>query len=267
MVPAVRFGYLPDPVDKRDRTFASLLRSRPMNNIEETVDLRPFVPEILDQKDIGSCVSHGVLGAIRLRHVLDGIQNPKLGSRLITYWGARGFIGMTEWDSGSHIRDAFRFINQVGYMPEDETVNGYDIRRFRDAPTPEEQRKMYDQRDKGAGQVSYYRVFESGDARKQALQLALSNGVIPVLGTDTTQAFLDYSSGVLPKPTSGRTTGGHAVYGCGYDAESMFFANSWTRLFGEQGFMRLSWDYVLWSETRDLWCVERAPYFSHLQVN
>lgn len=263
--PQIKFGYLPDPPDMRDRTFGTLLRARPLKSPEKKVDLRPFVHNILNQKALGSCVAHGVLGAIRLRHKLSGVKSPKIGGRLHTYWGARSYIGTGEWDSGSHLRDAFRFINSFGYMPESETDNGYDISKFKSAPTPREQRLMYDQRDKGKGQVSYYRIFESGEARKEAIQIALSNGVIPVLGTETTKAFLEYKKGILgrPKPTD-QSTGGHAFYLCGYDQDCVIAANSWDDDYGEQGFMRLGWDYILWNETRDIWGVEEAPYFSHL---
>ena len=212
-------------------------------------------------------MAHAVLGAIRLKHRLSGVTHPKLGARLITYWGARGYVGNTEWDSGSHIRDAFRFLNSAGYMPEDETDHRYDISKFKLAPTPREQRLMFDQRDKGQGQVSYYRIFGSGEARKEAIQLALSNGVIPVLGTETTKAFLKYKGGILgrPQPTD-QSTGGHAFYLCGYDQDCVIGANSWDEDFGEQGFIRLGWDYILWNETRDIWGVEEAPYFSHLKA-
>lgn len=264
-VPLVKFGYLPDPVDRRDRTFSSLLRARPLRGIEEKVDFRLKVPGILDQLLLASCVSQAISGAIRLKHVLNGINKPKLCARLPIYWGARGYIGTTEWDSGSHIRDGFRFTNAAGFLPEEETVHGYDISKFREAPTPLEQRLMFDQKNSDQGDVSYYRIFESGEARKQAIQLALSNEVIPVLGTETTDAFLQYRSGVLQKPSVfDRRTGGHAVYLCGYDADSVYVPNSWGKDVGEQGFMRLSWDYIMWEETRDIWGVAEAPYYSHL---
>ena len=268
MAVPTRFGYLPDPEDIRDWKFSSfLLRAKPLKSIQETVDFRFKVPEILDQLTLGSCVAQGILGGIRLKHVLRGIQNPKLGSRLITYWGARGYIGTVGYDSGSHIRDGFRFMNHVGFMPEDETKNGYDISKFQEAPTPEEQRLMFDQKNKGQGDVSYYKIFETGEARKQAIKLALSNEVIPVLGTETTDSFLSYGRGILRRPSvQERFTGGHAFYLCGYDADCVYAANSWSNLFGENGFMRLGWDYILWDQTRDIWGIDEAPYFSHLEA-
>jgi len=260
-------GYLPDVSDSRDFRFDELLSAARLSEEPlEAVDFRGEVQRlgILSQGDLGSCVAHGGFGAIRLQQALSGIQSPLLGCRLLGYWGARALIGTQEWDSGSHIRNFFRFLNSVGYMPEDETVNGYDVTLFTEGPTPAEQRLMSDQRDKGEGQVGYYRVFESGAARVRALKQALSNHIIPVLGTETTQEFLDYEGGILKRPTSVQgTTGGHAFYLCGYDEDCAYVPNSWGRGYGEEGFLRLSWDYITWEETRDIWCVERAPYYSH----
>lgn len=266
MITSVKnFGYLPDRKDRRDRTTADLFRAVAEPTVVlSQVDWRPKVPSILDQGSIGSCAAHGALGAIRLKHVLNRAE-PILGSRLLTYWGARSIIGMQASDSGCHIRDVFRFLNKVGFMPEKDTENKYDISKFRMAPTPEEQRKMFDQRSSG-GRVSYFRIFETGSARKTALKRAMSQGAIPVLGTDTTKEFLKYKGGILKRPSAKlKSTGGHAFYLCGYDSECVYSPNSWGKSFGENGFMRLSWDYVMWSKTQDVWCVLDAPYYSGLK--
>lgn len=265
MIPA-RFGYLPDVPDSQDFRLDDLFASKAIAESLDAVDFRGEVQRlgILSQGNLGSCVAHGGFGAMRLQQALSGIPQPLLGCRLLGYWGARALIGTQEWDSGSHIRNFFRFLNSVGYMPENETVNRYDTKCFTEGPTPVEQRLMADQRDKGEGQVRYYRVFDTGNARIRALKTALSNNIIPVLGTDTTQQFLDYREGILGRPTENqRTTGGHAFYLCGYDADCAYVANSWGRQYGEEGFVRLDWDYITWEETRDIWCVERAPYYSH----
>lgn len=267
-IPSSNFGYLPDPVDVRDWSYSEKrLSQQPQHTIVEALDWRQKVPEILWQKSLGSCVAHGVLGAFRLRHVLDGIKNPKLGNRLHMYAGLRSYIGTLDWDSGGHNRDAFRWANAVGFMPEDETKNGYDISKFTELPTPQEQHRMHDQRNKLQGQVNYYRIWERGEARTPVLKQAMSAGGIPVLGTATTEAFLKYSGGILRKPATGtRQTGGHAFYLCGYTPDYVIFANSWDVDWGLSGFGYLGWDWVEWEETRDIWIVQEVPYYSHLEA-
>lgn len=267
-VPAVVFGYSPDPVDKRDWSYSGKFltsRTESQLTIVEKLDWRSSVVAILDQEQLGSCVANAVFGAIRLKHTFDGIKDPKLGNRLHVYAGARAYIGMKEWDSGSNIRDAFRFINSVGFMPEDETDNGYDINKYTDLPTPREMRIMYDQKNKLEGQVVYYRVTEKGKNRIDTLKQAMSQGGVPVLGTATTRDFLRYKEGILSKPDSvERRTGGHAFYLCGYTPDYAIMANSWNVDWGIDGFGYIGWDWLGWDETRDIWIVQKAPYYSHL---
>jgi hypothetical protein len=264
-VPSRSFGYLPDPLDKRDRTFTALLRTPMVRSAPEaSVNYRDQIQSILSQGDLASCTAQSVMGAIRLKHALDGVVSPLLGNRLHAYWGTRTYIGTQDWDSGGHIRDTFRFINAFGYMPEVDTVHGHDLRRYKVAPSLLEQQKMFDQRDKSDGQVEYYRIYETGDARVSAIQRALSNRMPVVFGTQTTQEFLDYRKGYLKVPDSRqRFLGGHALYGCGYTSEGLVCPNSWDDDVGDDGFIRLSWDYVKWFETRDIWAIARAPYFSN----
>lgn len=263
-VPPVSFGYLPDSLDQRDWRFDDLVKATSMAAVQEVVDLRQYIPGILNQLNLGSCVAHGIFGAIRLKHVLDGVKDPLLGNRLHAYGGARSYNGTFDWDSGCHIRDGFRFIGGVGYMPEVETKYGYDISKYKSMPTPQEQRIMYDQKNKQEGEVEYYRIWEQEQDRVDAIKLALSNNAIPVLGTATTYDFLRYKSGVLPKPKdTARQTGGHAFYLCGYTEDYAIAANSWGDDVGVAGYWYLGWDYIRWRETRDIWAVAKAPYYSH----
>lgn len=263
-IPARKFGYMSDPLDKRDRTIAALFRSSGLRGApQESVNYRSNVVAILNQGDLASCTAQSVMGALRLKHSLDGIVEPLLGNRLHAYWGTRSYIATIDWDSGGHIRDTFKFINGYGYMPELETVHGHDLKSYKEAPSLIEQQKMFDQRDKSDGQVEYYRIYERGEDRVNAIKRVLSNRMPVVFGTQTTQQFLDYRQGYLKLPGSrDRFLGGHAMYACGYTKDGLVCPNSWDDDFGDQGFIRLSWDYVKWEETQDIWAIEKAPYFS-----
>ena len=265
-VPSRKFGYVPDPLDKRDRTLSGLLRTNIVRgSLPESVSYRSNVVAILNQGELASCTAQSVMGALRLKHSLEGVVAPLLGDRRITYWGTRSYLGTTEWDSGGHIRDTFRFINGFGYMPEIETHNGHDPKQYKVPPTPLEQQKMFDQRDKADVQVEYYRIYEQGDDRVTAIKRALASRMPVVFGTQTTQKFLDYKQGYLKLPGSReRLLGGHAMYACGYTSEGIICPNSWDDDFGDQGYIRLSWDYLKWEETQDIWAIDKAPYFSSL---
>jgi hypothetical protein len=263
--PSRKFGYIQDPVDKRDRAFTALFRTSLVRGASAaSVSFRDQVDSVLSQGELASCTAQSVMGALRLKHALDGVKTPVIGNRLHAYWGTRTYIGTNEWDSGGHIRDTFRFINAFGYMPEQDTINGHDPKSFRTPPSTLEQQKMFDQRDKADGQVEYYRIYEQGDDRVNAIKRALSNRMPVVFGTQTTQEFLDYKQGYLKVPGSRqRLLGGHAMYVCGYTSEGIVIPNSWDTDYGDNGFLRLSWDYVKWEETQDIWAVSKAPYFSN----
>jgi len=259
-------GYLPDPEKKSheppDWQMARLMQARPFSAPLEAVDYSHNVQGVFNQGRLGSCTAQAIHGALMCKQNMDGIPTPKVGDRRTTYWGARAYIETTEEDSGAHLRDGFRFINVAGFQPEEESALGYDISKFMEEPTDEEKSRMYDQMNKGQGQVKYYRITESSASRQFALRMAMTNKGIPVLGTDTTMDFLRYSGGILPKPAEDATrTGGHAFYLCGYTPDYVIGVNSWGIGWGESGFMRLSWDYIKWHRTRDIWIVDKAPYF------
>lgn len=256
-------GYLQDHPDRRDYRFSEFTRYRKLAPPPSHVDYTHAIQSVLDQQQLGSCVSNAGFGAIRLKHALDGIQDPLLGNRLHGYWGARAYDKNIHWDAGSRIRNFFRFVNSVGFMPEEETEHGYDILKFQEGPSRAEQRRMFDQKDKG--DVRYYRIDETGRHRKEQIMLALSNGAPVVFGTDINQKFLEHRGGNLIKDFSGPSVGGHAMYGAGYNPEALITVNSWGKHWGKDGLCAMSWDYILWENTRDIWAVSQAPYYSEFK--
>ena len=258
-------GYIKDEPSDRDILFRTLLEDGSFGvSVREKVDLRGDVPNILDQEQLGSCVAHGGFGAIRMKHVLDGITDPKLGNRLHGYWGARAYSGWENRDSGSHIRNFFRFVNKHGFMPEEETEHGYDIETFKEAPSRSEMNRMYDQKNKLKGQVRYSRINEAGESRKEAMKLAMANKGVIEMGVGVTQRFMDHrGEGALAAPLDGeRILGGHAFYLAGYNDLGVWKVSSWGDGWGQRGIGLLSWDYVLWEDSPDIWVVDEAPYYS-----
>lgn len=254
-------GYLPDAPSDQDFLFRSYAKYRNLGSVPEVVDHRDTVT-ILDQFNLGACVSNAGFGAIQSKHRLSGISNPKLGNRLHGYWGARGYDKNLDWDAGSKIRNFFRFINAAGFMPEEATDDKYDISKFKEGPSNREQSIMFDQKDKMLGDVRYYRLDGEKYCRKDSIKIALANKAPIVFGTLVNEAFLDYSGKDTLRDFSGPHVGGHALYLCGYEREGAWAANSWSTDWGDNGFALISWDYLLWAESRDFWAVERAPYYS-----
>lgn len=255
-------GYLQDNPDRRDFRFGEFTQYRKLAPPPAQVDYTHAIQGVLDQGQIGSCVANAGFGAVRLKHALDGISAPLLGNRLHGYWGARGYDDNIDWDAGSRIRNFFRFINAAGFMPEEQTEHGYDVLTFKERPSLAEMRRMFDQKDKG--DVRYYRIDEVGRGRKEQIMLALSNGAPVVFGTEINQQFIEHRGGGLIRDFSGPSVGGHAMYAAGYTQDALITVNSWGEHWGNGGMCAISWEYILWEHTRDIWAVSQAPYYSDL---
>ncbi|HEY3496148.1 MAG TPA: C1 family peptidase [Polyangiaceae bacterium] len=220
-----------------------------------------MVPEILDQGDIGSCVANAALGAVRLKQkVQSGERMPELGSRLLTYYLCRGYIGTEESDSGCHIRDAFRGFNQYGFCRE--SAYPYRTSRFAQKPPAHLFTRAFDQRDP----ARYWRISSHGEQRIAELKAAIDAGNPIVCGAMIGQAFLDWDGTIGMKcPMSVGAAAGHAFFVAGYHEHGVVCVNSWGRDWGDLGRFCVAWDSPELGDADkllDVWVVERAPQFS-----
>ena len=257
-------GYLPDRKDSRDFKFSEYMQYRKLKPPPDRIDHLHAIQDILDQEQLGACVSNAGFAAIRLKHALSGVRKPLLGNRLHGYWGARAYDGNIDWDAGSRIRNFFRFINSAGFMPEEETEHGYDILTFKQAPSREEKRLMFDQKNKMEGDVRYFRIDETGLNRKEQIKIALANNSPVVFGTSINEKFMSHTGDSVIRDFSEPLVGGHALYGAGYNPEGLLSPNSWGRFWGNEGTCVLSWEYIMWENTTDIWVVDKAPYYSEI---
>lgn len=256
------FGYLPDKPDPRDFDFLARLGGTvPLMARTENLDMLAKVEAVLDQLTLGSCVVNAGLAAIRVKNALDGVEHPKLGSRLTAYYMLRAYIGTEGEDSGGYVRDFFRACNRYGFAPESEYP--YDVKRFTDPPPPNFFRLAFDQKEPAV----YSRVSSLGAQRIAELKAAIDDGMPIVGGALVGNDFLDWTGSIgIPCPlTTGGKAGGHAVYFAGYNQAGLVGVNSWGRSWGESGKFTVSWDDAsrgTVDDLMDVWVVERAPYFS-----
>ena len=252
-----RLGYLPDNPDDRDEPL--LMGARPPPS-EAPWILRDYCGPVLAQA-CNDCVANAGFMAIRIKHAQQ-IPDPVLGARIPGYYVARAYLNIEDHDEGSRIRDFFRGVNRYGFTPEKPPYD-YDPAKVLMRPGPSYTSRSFDQREE-AGAI-YKRI---GAGRKLGIMTSLSSKHPVVLGTTVTWDMLNYKGGnqVLDVPSadalSGDIAGGHAMCAIGYDRESVHFINSHGRDYGDDGFVRLSWDWVLHEMTRDLWSVQRAPLYS-----
>lgn len=257
-------GYLPDPPkaegESPDWKADMLLSAAP---VPETHSNSSLILSVLDQGGYPSCVGNAVAQGIRAEMVRRGVQDPVLGSRMWLWALSRLTHGaLSEW-GGTYIRNCCGVAAGIGLPPETSwPYDDADVRgrpRWQRRPGTEVFRLAHDQRSP----LGYYRIDSDGDQRILDIKRASSAGHTIAFGTQVAQSFLDLDSfDVVGPPKVGEPiAGGHAMLIIGYDKLGAIVVNSWGTGFGLGGMCRLSWDYILWAFTNDMWVIADVPEF------
>lgn len=234
-----RYGWKKDRLDHRD--FRYLLPDLHLvATLPPRVDLRPNMPPVWDQGELGSCTAHAIGAAFafeaRKQATAYAAMTP---SRLFLYFNERDMEGTTTDDAGAEIRDGVKSTATTGLC--DETLWPYDPARFADKPTPDAYADALDHRT-----TTYLRVAQT----LPALQSCLASGFPIAFGISVFDSFEGdgpAATGVVPMPsTSESNLGGHAILLCGYDTytRQFTFRNSWGDGWGAAGYGYLPFDYV-----------------------
>jgi len=228
-----RYGWRPDKPDRRD---LRRLR-RPHVALPPYVDLRPQMPAVYDQGELGSCTGNAIAAAIeyaRIKQKLDDF----VPSRLFIYYNERDIEGTIASDAGAEIRDGIRAVAHLGACSE--ATWPYDVDQFSVKP-PE---KAYSEA-KTDLVTKYARVDQTLDGLRECL----SAGFPIVFGFTVYQSFESEAvaqGGIMPMPAYGEgALGGHAVLMVGYDDDRQTFIvrNSWGSDWGRAGYFLMPYGY------------------------
>jgi C1A family cysteine protease len=236
-------GYRPDTPDSRDHKFQSL-------GIKATLpiqfDLSNLVEEVLNQSSLGSCVINAIAQGRRIAILHHTGNYTQVFSRLFGYWHARNQHGEANKDNGTYIRIAIKVLNKLGHPPE--KVWPYSTEKFKEKPPPVVAMTAIDNR-----KTRYHRI--EGSDRLFDVKQAIYNHRPVVFGTDVGKSLISYQGGILDIPTD--YLGGHAMLILGWDdsLKSFLVLNSWGEAWGEKGYCWLTYKYIQWTKTRDLWSI------------
>lgn len=256
----MRLGCLPDPPKLAGETPDwKFDRARLTATSPPSHSLRELVLDVLDQGQLGSCVANATLQAVRMRHVAQGVANPRLGSRLMSYYLARCADGAQVYDAGTYNRRLFEMLNKFGFCAEEiwpysDLDTGMPTDPYRLMPSTKAFHDAFDQRSP----TIYRRIDSVDDQLIEDLKLAISNGFPVPFGCDVNVAFTTGNFNpkqALPAPTI--SAGGHAMIYVGYSGDVFEVLNSWSADFGDNGFIYFTPEYVM--TTRDQWQVEHSP--------
>jgi C1A family cysteine protease len=231
-----RYGWKPDVPDHRDYKFnhMAMLVITP-----DVVDLRPKMPPVYNQGELGSCTANSIGAAFQYDQIK--LNQPNwVPSRLMIYYLERKLEGTVNEDAGAQIRDGIKVVAKYGVAPE--TAWPYDIAKYKKAP-PASVMKLASYHQA----LTYARVEQT----QEALEQTLAQGFVVPFGFSVYTSFESPTvakTGIVPMPTkSERSLGGHAVTIVGYDRPKKLFIvrNSWGPDWGQAGYFEIPYAYVL----------------------
>lgn len=200
------------------------------------VDLRPQMPGVFDQGELGSCTAQAFCGIL-------GFLNPlkPAYSRLFLYYCERFIRNSVEYDSGATMKDGILALQQFGICRE--ATWAYNIKNYALKPP------MNCYSEALLSKVSLVQNIKDTIIN---LKKALNSGLPFVCGIAVYESFESEDvakTGIVPLPntTTEQLLGGHAICVVGYIDESNYWIvrNSWGSKWGDKGYFYLPYSYLL----------------------
>lgn len=244
-------NYVFQPKDPRDKLFKNVFPVKDVAQLPAKVDLaQDGWGTILDQGELGSCVSNSVAYCIRYVR-----QKEKLSvfdpSRLYIYYYGRLVEGdPIREDTGLYIRTGFQSVQKYSVCSERNWP--YIIAKFVEEPNKYAQN--------AAKQHKTFQYLAVGQTLPE-LKSCLADGYPVSFGMTVFESFMSTyvaTTGKVPVPKfdAEQQVGGHALTIIGYDDSINCFkiVNSWSDSWGEKGFCYIPYDYILNSTyVNDFW--------------
>ena len=244
------YGWLPDLPDHRDLLYAKIAPK--VARLPAKVDLRAGCSPIENQRTLGSCTAHALVGALEFLEKNDGAPFVDL-SRLFVYYNERVIEGTVNDDSGAFLRDGIKSLAKQGVCPEQSWP--YAVSKFKKKPSASCYATARKHRIK-----SYHRINTHDEMRS-----CLAEGYPFVFGFTVYAAFESDAvakSGVLHMPgKKEKVKGGHAVMAVGYnDSQKRFLIrNSWDTDWGMKGYFTMPYAYLTDRNlSDDFWTIRAA---------
>ena len=223
-----RYGYKPDLGDHRDHYYAPKAQ---IEAIAPAVDLRPQMPRVWNQGELGACTAFALNALVSFIH--PGFE----GSKLWLYFKERLMEGTVDQDSGAQIRDGIKVLASLGVPAE--TLWPYDINLFRETPSAAA--------DQAATQdliTEYQRLASPADYKN-----CLNEGHPFAVGITVFESFEGeqaVTTGHIPMPGDNeQCLGGHAVCVVGYMPDGTYIVrNSWGPDVMDRGYFYLPAAYL-----------------------
>ncbi len=246
-----KYGWIRNEHDPRDWNIDRL--PMPRSSTRSQISLWPFVPVVLNQKSVGSCVAQSVIAAAIIDERKHGRLHVPL-SVLFAYYNARRQYGPKIADRGTQIRLAIKGIQKFG-CPDDKywpySTNPFVVNR---RPSWVAYMRGISRRD-----ITFYTITNN---RTKNIKKALVNGHPVVFGTAITSNFSGAKPYIVDRPSpSDKIRGRHAMCIIGYkeSPNGLLFEvlNSWGEKWGDEGRIWLTENYIIWIQSDDFTVLTR----------
>jgi C1A family cysteine protease len=221
--------------DVRDFKYLKIIAPKFLSKLPSQFSLQNKIGIILDQGNIGSCVSNAFALCINM------LTNKNVRiSRLFHYYCGRAIGGDSSiLDTGLNIRTAATIIRKYGACAEQSWP--YVTTNYSELPPLGvfKSSKLFKQ---------YYYTFVTQDLISLKSCLFLSRSPI-IFGFYTYGSFYNSKRGVIPTPNvlTEKVQGGHCMLIIGYNDATQRFtcANSWGSSWGDRGLCYIPYAYLL----------------------
>jgi hypothetical protein len=132
-VTLAKYHRVRDKFDPRDFVFSGHLKADAPTP-PQTADLRPVMPPVYDQGQLGSCTANAIVAALESDEIVQS-ENLTPLSRLFVYWNERNMEHDVNQDGGAQIRDGIKSVATLGACAEQYFP--YVEETFKNKPTME----------------------------------------------------------------------------------------------------------------------------------
>ena len=246
------YGWRPSPPDHRDHVYC--VPGRQLKALPPAADLRPKMPGVYDQLQIGSCGPNAAAGNLQYDEGQEGLT-PIMPSRLFIYYNARSVMGTVNQDSGVDNRSMLKALARWGYC--DEQLWPYSVDAYRDKPP----QSCY-----AAAKADVITDYAQVPQDLDQMRGTLAGGHPFIFGFTVYESFESDAvakSGIVPMPSAAeQVLGGHDVLFVGYDdaKQAFLFRNSWGTGWGLGGYGWMPYAYATNPNlSGDFWVVNAVP--------
>lgn len=244
-------GWIPSRPDHRD-----FLASPQITQIPSVMDLRPSMPSVIDQGQVGDCTA--CMGCTLAEFLEIKYGKSLTFSRFFLYSMTRDFEGTPlSQDSGAQVRDVFKVMTQSGVCEESQWPSV-------DSNFSLEPSEVAKADGLGHTAVFYYNcpdLFTVKASIAQQFPVGFGFSVPENMTSDDVA-----KSGEVNFPnTDEKIVGGHAVVACGYndskqiagDTGAVLCMNSWGISWGIDGYFWLPYRFFTNELATDMWTLRR----------